>query len=174
MRQGKVGLLLQAPRIILGPALRPAAQIIAVLGMSLSVLWIAIVFFGCPTRDPQRGRYILARLEVERLAAAIEHYRADCGMYPSAAEGLYVLVHDQVDCWHGPYVKQIRLDPWQSRDGYRLTESGAPEILSYGADRMTGGEFLGRASPPRRLAKPGPRFHRRHLTSTTGLHSSRE
>ncbi len=156
VQQGKAGLLLQAPRIIFGPALRPAAQIIAVLGMSLSLFWIWIGLFICPPRDPQRGRYILAGLQVERLATAIEQYRADCGMYPATAEGLQVLVQGQSDCWHGPYVKQIPLDPWQSPYGYRLAESAAPEILSYGADRVPGGELYDADISSRNLQRPIP------------------
>lgn len=113
------------------------------LVMAISLVWIVLGFFGEPPRDPNRLRYLYARVQVEALAKAVERYRADCGRYPSADEGLGGLILDEgVEGWHGPYLKEVPLDPWRRPFIYvRPADSATPEILSYGADGRPGGEF---------------------------------
>jgi general secretion pathway protein G len=107
---------------------------IAWSGIALSPCVILPVIAG-GERIP--ARYVMATLQVENLAQAVERYRADCGTYPSAREGLNSLTLDQgVPGWHGPYLTdEIPLDPWHNPYVYSLAaDSTTPEILSFGAD----------------------------------------
>jgi hypothetical protein len=80
--------------------------------------------------------------DVQALTKAVERYKADCGEYPTASQGLNALVLDYgVSGWRGPYLKDLPVDPWQRPYEYLLTV-GTLEILSYGADGKPGGEFF--------------------------------
>ena len=117
--------------------------LVAIAGLSACMILFGL--FADPIRDRNRGRYLIATSEVEVIAEALEHYRADCGEYPSSAEGLNgLIVDDGVDGWQGPYLKTPReklIDPWGRLFVYSLS-AGAPEILSFGADGEPGGRFF--------------------------------
>lgn len=119
---------------------------VAVLGVFASAAVIYIGFFGHVHFRGDRNRlpYLIAKAQVDALAQAVEHYRADCGAYPHARDGLNSLVADPgVAGWHGPYLpKPLPLDPWQRPYIYLPSGDSAPEILSYGADGKPAGEFF--------------------------------
>lgn len=130
--------------IIVAPALTPCIELVAGLGLVVSLCVIVLGVFAEPVRDHNRGRYILGIVQVKAIAKAVERYRADCGVYPSASKGLNALIIDQgVKSWRGPYLKEMPLDPWHKPYIYlRSADSESPEIVSYGADRKPGGEFF--------------------------------
>jgi type II secretion system protein G len=105
---------------------------------------IVLVFFAEPPKDRNNLRYLMGTLQVESFAKAVERFRADCGRYPNAREGLNGLTACQgIQGWHGPYLRDVPLDPWQRPYIYLPSVGSAqPEILSYGADGKPGGEFF--------------------------------
>jgi type II secretion system protein G len=117
-------------------------RLVAGLVFVVSLCWVYIGFFAHPVVDATRRRYIHGAVQVDALAKAVERYRADCREYPSARDGLNALVVDPgVKGWSGPYLRQeLPLDPWHRPYIYLLSADSAPEILSYGADGMPGGE----------------------------------
>ena len=86
-----------------------------------------------------------ARVQIEDLAAAVELYFLDTGVYPTSELGLSALINEPSDLpqWSGPYLKKNRIpeDPWGEAYLYRAPGQFAPfEIWSLGADRKDGGE----------------------------------
>jgi general secretion pathway protein G len=66
--------------------------------------------------------------------------------YPTTEEGLKVLVeppNGDEKKWRGPYVKQVRNDPWGNPYQYRspgLHHTSSFDLWSRGADGADGGE----------------------------------
>jgi general secretion pathway protein G len=83
-----------------------------------------------------------ASVQLEKLSSAVELYRLETGRYP---EDLVDLVEQPqgVDRWAGPYIrKKSQLqDPWGNEIVIkRPGESGAFDLISYGADGRPGGQ----------------------------------
>ncbi|MGA3267479.1 MAG: type II secretion system major pseudopilin GspG [Verrucomicrobiota bacterium] len=57
-----------------------------------------------------------AKAQVAELDSAIERFNVQMDRYPTLEEGLNVLVDppsgDDAKQWRGPYIKQLRSDPW--------------------------------------------------------------
>jgi general secretion pathway protein G len=57
-----------------------------------------------------------AKAQVAELDSAIERFNVQMDRYPTLEEGLNVLVDppsgDDAKKWRGPYIKQLRNDPW--------------------------------------------------------------
>lgn len=91
-----------------------------------------------------RAKSETAALQIQQIENALQLFYIDTGRYPSAAEGLGVLLQGPAGnaSWAGPYLESDAaiLDPWgreyvmQSGDG-----SGLPTLLSYGRDGVSGG-----------------------------------
>ena len=87
-----------------------------------------------------------AKSDVASLESALERFYVHMDRYPRAEEGLASLVSapgggDQK--WRGPYVKQLRNDPWGNPYQYSLPGTHHPtsfDIWSRGADGADGGE----------------------------------
>lgn len=79
---------------------------------------------------------------VNVLAEALGRYHFHTGQYPTADQGLAALVRDpkSVPGWDGPYINQLRRDPWGTRYRYSPPgEAGAlPRVCSCGPDRIEG------------------------------------
>ncbi len=85
-------------------------QLVALLGIAISFFLILLGAFAEPPRDI---RQLAATLQIEGLVKALESYKADCGKYPSAREGLHGIVLDYgVKGWRGPYLDRLPADPW--------------------------------------------------------------
>ena len=82
-----------------------------------------------------------ARVQIENLSSALDMFKLDVGRYPTEEEGLAALREELsgVARWDGPYLrKRVPKDPWDQAYVYR--RSGREfEVLSYGADGVTGG-----------------------------------
>ena len=79
----------------------------------LGVLAATIIpqFFGA-TKD---AKLSAAKSDISELDAAVERFYINMDRYPTADEGLAVLSQPPTDAaakWRGPYVKQLRNDPW--------------------------------------------------------------
>jgi general secretion pathway protein G len=114
-----------------------------ILGIVTSGLTIFIGTFIHPSLDVNRRRQVHGYVAIRRLMTAVEHYKTDCGRYPSPAGALDALVHNPgVACWKGPYLDgEVPADPWGRAFVYR-SDNLQSEVVSYGADGKPGGEFF--------------------------------
>ena len=88
-----------------------------------------------------------AKSAIAEYESAIERFYVHMDRYPTADEGLKALVDpptsDDSKKWRGPYIKQLRDDPWGNP--YQYAAPGAHhatsfDIWSRGADGQDGGE----------------------------------
>lgn len=96
-----------------------------------------------------RSKVTAARVQMRTLSASLETMRIDLGRYPSAQEGLALLVQPpaagDVARWQGPYLDaQIPSDPWGGAYLYEAPQADfqRPIIKTYGADGAEGGSGL--------------------------------
>jgi general secretion pathway protein G len=88
-----------------------------------------------------------AKADVAELESAVERFYVNMDRFPTTEEGLKVLV-DQPTTedgknWRGPYVKQLRDDPWGNPIQYRYPGTHHPtsfDIWSRGEGGQDGGE----------------------------------
>ena len=92
----------------------------------------------------QDAKISAAKSQIAELESALERFYVHMDRYPTADEGLNVLVdppaNDDGKKWRGPYVKQLRNDPWGNPYQYSFPGAHHPtsfDIWSRGAD---GGE----------------------------------
>ena len=90
-----------------------------------------------------------AKGHIAELEAAVERFNVHMDRYPTTDEGLKLLVEPPTGDdkkWRGPYVKQIRSDPWGSPYQYRcpgLHHTTGFDLWSRGADLADGGDGVG-------------------------------
>ena len=90
-----------------------------------------------------------AGTQIKMLGGALQTLRLDVGRFPTAAEGLGLLVRapagESVRGWAGPYLDEdVPLDPWHNPYQYAPEPSGsrAYTLFSFGADGKPGGEGI--------------------------------
>lgn len=108
----------------------------------ISVLVLAGVGLVHRARNPapldERGNIIVARQNMEVLTVALDLLREHSGRFPAESEGLVSLVHNPgIPGWQGPYIIELKPDPWGRRFEYRML-TNAVAILSSGPDRTPG------------------------------------
>jgi general secretion pathway protein G len=120
-------------------------------GFTLLELLVVIVIIGllagyvAPRYFSQVGRSEIqvAKAQIESIEKALDQYRLDMRRYPSAEEGLQVLVAkpENASAWSGPYLKKaVPSDPWGHPYVYRTPgQKGEFELFSYGRDGKPGG-----------------------------------
>jgi general secretion pathway protein G len=86
-----------------------------------------------------------AKVQIEDLAATLDMYKLDLGVYPTTEQGLKALVEspDSARRWNGPYLRKSKmpLDPWQQEYRYISPgEHGKFDLFTLGADGKEGGE----------------------------------
>ena len=82
-----------------------------------------------------------AKANVQALAIALGRYRYHTGYYPSTELGLAQLALKRalVDGWNGPYIRQLRPDPWKRDYVYVYNgEAENPTLYSKGPDGIAG------------------------------------
>jgi general secretion pathway protein G len=91
-----------------------------------------------------------AKAQVNVLENALEQFNVHMDRYPTADEGLQVLLerpnNDQNNKWHGPYIKMLKMDPWGNAYQYRIPgvhRTSSFDLWSRGADGVDGGEGTG-------------------------------
>jgi general secretion pathway protein G len=118
---------------------------IMVVVVILGILAVTIIpqFMGT-TND---AKISAAKAHIAELESALERLYVHMDRYPMPDEGLKILVeapaNDEANKWRGPYVKQIRNDPWGNAYQYRAPGQHHPasfDIWSQGADGADGGE----------------------------------
>lgn len=111
--------------------------------------------FVSASRLVSMARRTAARTQIEQYRSALQTYFLDCGQFPTGEQGLEALWQKPVlypvpENWNGPYIdRAISKDPWGCAyiyfAGRAALPVGTPEglpfvIVSYGADRTSGGE----------------------------------
>lgn len=89
----------------------------------------------------------MAKAHLSELEGALERFNIHMDRYPTVEEGLRALV-DRPEgggkTWRGPYVKELRRDPWDHEYSYRtrVDKNGTAtyDIWSTGMDGADGGE----------------------------------
>ncbi len=94
-----------------------------------------------------RSKVTAARVQVRSLASSLETMRIDIGRYPTAQEGLALLVNAPAndESWAGPYLDApAPEDPWGGAYVYSppREDFARPRIASLGADGKEGGTGL--------------------------------
>lgn len=85
-----------------------------------------------------------AAVQAKNIAGSLELFRLDAGRYPTAAEGLGVLVKapPSVPVWNGPYLPQASalIDPWGNPYLFKSPgDHGEIDVFSLGSDNAAGG-----------------------------------
>jgi general secretion pathway protein G len=120
---------------------------IMVVVIILGVLAATIIpKFMTTTHD---AKVSAAKAHVAELESALERFYVHMDRYPTTDEGLKILVESPTGDdkkWRGPYVKQLRSDPWGTPYQYRfpgLHHTAGFDLWSRGADAADGGEGPG-------------------------------
>ena len=87
-----------------------------------------------------------AKASIAELEAALERFQIHMDRYPTTDEGLKALIEAPAGDdkkWRGPYIDQLRKDPWGN--AYQYLYPGVHHTASYdlwsrGADGVDGGE----------------------------------
>jgi general secretion pathway protein G len=118
---------------------------IMVVVVIIGILAAAIIpqFIG----TTQDAKISAAKSQAAELESAVERFYVHMDRYPTQDEGLKVLVDappgDDAKKWRGPYIKQLRNDPWGNPYQYLNPGTHHPtsfDIWSRGADGADGGE----------------------------------
>ncbi len=124
-------------------------EVLIVIGLLAVIGTVAVVGY---TRIQANATRKAARVMVDQTKSAVELYYTDMKTYPSAEEGLTMLVsapEEEADAenWAGPYLKdgQVPNDPWGNPIQYELLDTGLGEdssapfrVWSYGPDEQDG------------------------------------
>src|SRR5262249_30009633 len=97
------------------------------------------------------SKTVTAQTQVRMLKSALDTMRLDIGRYPTAEEGLKLLIEAPSDPvlrsrWHGPYLEgAMPLDPWGNSYQYGPTgrDLNAITLYSYGPTGKPGGTMVG-------------------------------
>jgi general secretion pathway protein G len=115
--------------------------VVVVIGILASII---IPQFIGTTSD---AKIAAAKGTVSELDSAIERFYVQMDRYPTTEEGLKVLVDpptaDDAKQWRGPYIKQLRNDPWGNPYQYMNPGTHHPtsyDIWSRGKDGVDGGD----------------------------------
>jgi len=124
-------------------------------GFTLIEIMVVVIILGilAATIIPQfvgtthDARIAKARSDLATLESALERFALHMdGRYPTTDEGLKVLVappSEGAKGWRGPYIKELRPDPWGNPYAYRfpgIHGAGSFDLWSRGADGADGGE----------------------------------
>lgn len=110
-------------------------------GFTLIEIMIVVIIIGiiAATIIPQfvgtteDAKVNTAKAQVSELESAVERFYVQMDRYPTTEEGLQVLVNppsgDDANKWRGPYVRQLRNDPWGNP--YQYVNPGTHHPSSY-------------------------------------------
>lgn len=97
------------------------------------------------TGRSEQARITAAKTQVASFETSLDAFEVDNGYYPKGADGLQDLIEepDGAKNWHGPYMKEIPLDPWGNAYLYEYpgkhNEKGF-DLMSMGPDARVGGD----------------------------------
>jgi general secretion pathway protein G len=121
-------------------------------GFTLLELLVVLAILGLLAAivAPQVLRYLgtsrtqVAKVQVENISAALDHFQLDVGRYPTQEEGLDSLVKQPPAApnWNGPYLKKpsALIDPWGQKYVYLIPgKHGEVDVYTLGSDHAEGG-----------------------------------
>jgi general secretion pathway protein G len=128
-------------------------------GFTLIELMVVIVILGILAGlivprlmgRPDEAKQLKAKMQIESLETALKLYKLDTGTYPDTEQGLQALVQmpesgNTVKKWReGGYLEKgkVPFDPWGNEFVYLSPGlQGEYDIISYGADGISGGEGI--------------------------------
>ena len=126
-------------------------------GFTLVEIMVVVVILGilAATIIPQfigtthEAKVNAAKAAVSEMESALERFSVHMDRYPTTDEGLKALVEAPAGAdkaWRGPYIKQVRPDPWGTPYQYRAPgrhHANSFDLWSQGADKADGGEGQG-------------------------------
>ena len=128
MRQVSTGRGFYAPRV-----LGAAFIVLAVVGAVL------VKRVNCAVEDDRPYPHYSALRSLNHLATALGRYRFHVGAYPTEAQGLKALIEDPGEKgWLGPYIVQLKRDPWGTPYVYAVKPDGSPDVFTAGPDLKPG------------------------------------
>jgi general secretion pathway protein G len=116
-------------------------------GFSLVELMVVIVIIGLLSGVVTvsvrsylvRGKQTVARMEIAKIAQAIDTFYSNFDRYPTNEEGLTVLI-EKSDEFPDGLLNKVPTDPWGRPYEYNYPGQSAPyDLVSYGADHQEGG-----------------------------------
>lgn len=132
---------MQSPSRMRGFTLLEMIVVLVIIGLIMGLVGPRI--FG----QADRAKVDTAETQVRMLRGALQTMRLDIGRFPTAEEGLRILVERPADPavarrWRGPYLDDaVPMDPWGNPYQYAPRPSGTQPITlySFGADGKPGG-----------------------------------
>ncbi len=133
------------PKTSKGFSLLEMLAVLAIMGI-LATLVAPRLF-----NQVDRSKITAAQAQARSLKTSVDALRLDIGRYPSAEEGLSLLVAPPTEpaaraAWLGPYIEgALPNDPWGNPYRYEPPGTDAagfalkPKIYTYGADNEPGG-----------------------------------
>jgi general secretion pathway protein G len=86
-----------------------------------------------------RGKQTVARMEIAKIAQAIDTFYGEYDRYPTTDEGLAALVQ-KTDKFPDGLLNKMPLDPWKHSYEYIYPGQNAPyQLICFGADHQEGG-----------------------------------
>lgn len=117
-----------APRVLVGIFI-----VLAAVGAAL------IKNVGRAVEDERPVPHYSAIRSLNVLATALGRYRFHVGKYPTSEQGLKALIEDPgEEGWLGPYIIQLKRDPWGSDYAYTLRDDGSADVFTVGPDLQSG------------------------------------
>ncbi len=114
-----------------------------VIGASIFILAVIGAVFvkrvGRAVEDERPYPHYSALRSLNHLATALGRYRFHVGDYPKQEQGLKALIEDPGEKgWLGPYIVQLKPDPWGTPYRYSIGSDGSPDVSSAGPDLRHG------------------------------------
>jgi general secretion pathway protein G len=107
--------------------------VIVIIGLLAGVVTISVRSYLV------RGKQTVARMEIAKIAQAIDTFYGNFDRYPTNEEGIAVLV-EKSDAFPDGLLNKTPVDPWGNHYEYNYPGRDGPyEVLSYGADHQEGG-----------------------------------